>query len=443
LIAQALAAALADGSAVRRARRIGARGLDTTAGLARVAASIDDALDLEMLATLRTVGDPGARLRATANGDVAALPLDDALDELWPGVPGAPAPATPAASERAGDLREQDMPLLLGRLFAEGATGRLAVRRDGVEKVVFFEAGRPVCATSTDPTDRMIDLLVREGVVTASQRVAAGRILEETGRKMGAILSELGVIKGEELLPVIRRHFEEIVLSLFSWADGAWRFEPDVMAGAGRTRLLRHPGTLVREGLRRGYSSERLWARLGSPDNVFDLDPLAAHGDVIAEMAGAAEEQRLPALLDGVRSLAQVVEASGLAPDAAVQVLGGLWAFGLLRPALSLLAAAPGRRDRELDRQRIRARLALVHEGDYFQVLGVARDAGLDDIRRAHERLMRDLSTDAVGPQLERELGAELAEIREVLAEALRILSSEPLRARYRGALSETAGRHS
>jgi len=129
----------------------------------------------------------------------------------------------------------------------------------------------------------------------------------------------------------------------------------------------------------------------------------------------------------------------------AVRVLGGLWAFGLLRPPLSLLAGAPapGRRDRDLDRQRIRARLALVREGDYFQVLGVARDAGLDDIRRAHERLTRDLSTDAVGPQLERELGTELAEIRDVLDEALRVLSSEPLRGRYQAALSETAGRQS
>jgi len=82
-------------------------------------------------------------------------------------------------------------------------------------------------------------------------------------------------------------------------------------------------------------------------------------------------------------------------------------------------------------RARLLARYAPVENGDYFAVLDVGRDAGAADLRRAHERIIRQTASDSLDPAVARELAAEIEAIRTVAAEALRVLSDESLRPRY------------
>ena len=86
-------------------------------------------------------------------------------------------------------------------------------------------------------------------------------------------------------------------------------------------------------------------------------------------------------------------------------------------------------------RAALLARYALVEEGDYFEILGVSRDATADDVQRAHDRIARELDPGAVGPVLAGELGAKLDAMREVLGEALRVLGDKDLRPRYQNHL--------
>jgi hypothetical protein len=146
-------------------------------------------------------------------------------------------------------------------------------------------------------------------------------------------------------------------------------------------------------------------------------------------------------LFDGIRPLGEVVRLSGLPEEETLPLVFALSAFSLLRPA----AAAPERdrfavRDREIDRERILARHALALDGDYFDVLGVARRASPEEIKRAYELVSRELSPARLGPELAASLARELETIREVLEEALRVLGSDPLRARYLAHLPRESG---
>jgi hypothetical protein len=423
--------------------------------LRRVAASIDEALNAEMLSALRAVADWDDTTAPEVLPEGEGPPPAEVVDALWGDLLAAPASAStwgdgdseddvpaPRDPAREGDLADVDLPLLLGRLFGEGMTGRLVLERDGVEKAIYLEAGRPVFAASANADDRLIEMLARQGRVTAAQRESAATAAGDSGRKMGALLIELGVLGTGELLPAVRRHYEEILLSLFSWTSGSWRIEPGVMASPAQVRLLRHPAALVREGLRR-YPLERLWERLGSRKNVFAVELRGAAPDIVAEMVSEAAEKRVPLLLDGVRPLDEVVRLAGL-PEASVgELTYTLWAFSVLRPAVTGPAAADrfALRDRDIERDRILARHALALEGDYFEVLGVGRDASPEEVRRAYELQCRELTPAALGPELSRSLAAELAVILEVLEEALRIVGDEALRASYHGGLPPRAAR--
>jgi CheY-like chemotaxis protein len=84
-----------------------------------------------------------------------------------------------------------------------------------------------------------------------------------------------------------------------------------------------------------------------------------------------------------------------------------------------------------------RALAELSANGDYFELLGIARDATGDDVRRAHARIVRELGPEVVGAQLAGELGPRLEVVRVVIDEAARVLGDDRLRARYAAALAE------
>ena len=89
----------------------------------------------------------------------------------------------------------------------------------------------------------------------------------------------------------------------------------------------------------------------------------------------------------------------------------------------------------ENGRARLLARYAPVEEGDYFAVLDVPRDASAADLRRAHEKIVRETAPDALDPDLAREMSTQIDAIRAVAAEALRVLCDDNLRPRYLGHL--------
>ena len=360
--------------------------------------------------------------------DVIEAEMSTALEDVGENAPRA-----------AGSLVEIGLPVLMGRIFSDGTTGRLRICYESVEKSVYFEAGLPVMAASNDVADRMLAMLVRERAVSANQREEVEKVVDASGRKVGGVLVDLGVLRSDELLPAVRRHYESIILSLFGWSAGHWQIEPGVTAGPDRTRLLRHPAALVREGLARGYAIEKIAAHVGSGKNLFALDTSGTSADVVRQMLADPTETRVPVLFDGVRSLDEVARASGL-PDATVwEIAFALLCFGALQAARSGAGTNEGShvgvRDLQIARERAMARHALAQEGDYFQVLGVDRLADASEVRRAHQRLVRECSPEVLGPELAHEMKEALETIREVLDEGLRILATPTLRAAYEASL--------
>jgi hypothetical protein len=82
-------------------------------------------------------------------------------------------------------------------------------------------------------------------------------------------------------------------------------------------------------------------------------------------------------------------------------------------------------------RARVLQRHALVHDGDYFAVLGVERTATAEELQAAHAGVLSEISAPAVTDGLARDLSDQIADIREVADEALRVLGDPSLRTRY------------
>jgi len=329
-----------------------------------------------------------------------------------------------------------DVALLLAKLFAQNTTGRLAFRRDEIEKVIFFDQGRPVFASSNQPGDRMGELLVREGKITAAQYERCQTQVAQSGRRIGEILVDFGYLKRRELLPAVRRHVEDIVYSLFGWDHGHYLVTIDPTASSERIRMSRHPAALVLEGIRRKLDRSTLDRLLGPPSTVIEVRDRERLGGIINTADLAAEERAALAAFDGQADLAQVARTVGGDIADILPLAWGLVVLGLATArradtGLEESTALIGETDLAIDRERVRARWELVSEADYFALLGVRRDATAFEIRRAYQSARRDFAADCFPVDLRRELARELDDIATVLDEAFRVLRDDRLRVTY------------
>lgn len=329
-----------------------------------------------------------------------------------------------------------DAALVLARMFTQSFTGRVGFRKDDVEKVAYFDQGRPVFASSSAQGDRMGELLVREGKITASQYERCQVHVAQSGRRMGEILVDFGYLKRRELLPAVRRHVEDILYSLFGWDRGHYHITPEPMPSAERIRLSRHPASLILEGIRRKLDRTTLEKVLGPASTVIEVPDRDRVAAVLNIGDLATEERAALAAFDGQADLAHVAVSSGV--DVA-DVLPFAWGLVVLNLAIARRAEADvveeaalvGETDIAIDRERVHARWQLVSEADYFALLGVRRDATAFEIRRAYQAARRDFAADCFPSDLRRELARELEDIASVLDEAFRVLRDDRLRLTY------------
>ena len=112
-------------------------------------------------------------------------------------------PQVPAAAAEELDL---DPPALLARMYLSRLSGRLTVRRGPAKKHIVFERGHPVLAGSNRAEDRLGEMLVRQGRITAAQAASLGDEAAATGRRLGLVLVDRGLIAASELTGIVRRH---------------------------------------------------------------------------------------------------------------------------------------------------------------------------------------------------------------------------------------------
>jgi ActR/RegA family two-component response regulator len=423
-----------------------ALGIDTIPGVSNNWA---DALDASFELKPRN-GHPG-------NG----APADNAAP-MAPARRAALEPPTATLPDDSGDLANIDLATLLGALYGAGFTGAATLARGDGDKTIYFDAGTPVAARSSFASDRLAEMLLREGSITREQHARA-RELGDGGRATAQKLIELGVLKSSELFATVRRHAEEILYSLFAWERGRWKLVRGEAPAEERVRMSAHPWALIVEGIRRKYSLERLVDLVGPPETV--LTPTTALARALDDGAFSPAERARAELIDGERTLAELQLGTAAAPlgEAGLYALAwGLCAIGAVRlggdgesgvavrPVPTLVTPPYGERrtrprpvtrardrdgDRVIDKERVLAKRAQVQDGDYFAVLGLPRDASAHEVARAFERLKREFALDRFADPLRAELADALGEIGEVLDEAHRVLADDAVRASYRSHL--------
>ncbi|MGD8814673.1 MAG: DUF4388 domain-containing protein, partial [Anaerolineales bacterium] len=98
----------------------------------------------------------------------------------------------------------------------------------------------------------IIHILVKAGRLTDQQaRMITTHSPSKGDKEMGLHLINADYLTQQDILTTIRKHILDIVFQLFTWTDGFFRFDPDVLPPDDRITILMDMENVIVEGSRR------------------------------------------------------------------------------------------------------------------------------------------------------------------------------------------------
>jgi CheY-like chemotaxis protein len=126
-----------------------------------------------------------------------------------------------------GNLEDLGLGEILQIVSLSRKSGVLALHSRGREGRVVFRQGQVIRATSTTYQQNLGEVLVQKGIIDLPSLKQALAIQEEEGfrERLGTILIKHFTIAAASIEDVVREQIENVVYSLFAWAEGAFDFE--------------------------------------------------------------------------------------------------------------------------------------------------------------------------------------------------------------------------
>ncbi|MBV1857676.1 MAG: DUF4388 domain-containing protein [Nannocystaceae bacterium] len=361
------------------------------------------------------------------------------LDERMPPGPGERTGAERSAGsrrrvalsvEREGELSDLELPRMLWSLHRSRYTGRVDLHQGRVHKQLWLEQGELVFACSSEPEDRLVNALVRRGLLTRTQYDAARSLAAKDPRRVGRLLVEAGFLKATALPEAIRTQVLGIVTSAFVWRRGQWSLEEHDRCDEA-VQLEESLARILVSGVLDRLDAPLLEGLVGGLGGYVRLSSSARPETLALDLGLDASALGLLMMLDGRRDLSAVCAGVGMPDRVVLATVYGLLVVGAAERTGEPLAPLGAADPEALDHARLDERLGLVREADYFEILGLTRDAGAADVRRAHRELLSAFADDAVEASVRGERARELTEIRDALDDAGALLGEDDLRLAY------------
>ena len=166
-----------------------------------------------------------------------------------------------------GNLKDFGITQLLNLINLARKTGTLYLENTEEKAYLCFREGRMVYASLEGHEVSLPTLLQESGKLTVEQaKVIERNMAGRSDRDIALMLIQAGHIQQQDVTKSVQRHTLDLVYRIFSWNEGAFRFEPAQLPIQGRMTTSIALENIIMEGSRRLKEWERL------QEEVPDLD---------------------------------------------------------------------------------------------------------------------------------------------------------------------------
>ncbi len=158
-----------------------------------------------------------------------------------------------------GNLRDFTITQLLNLINLASKTGTLIVDGPNEQAYVSFREGKLAYARIGREESTLAAVLHRANKLSANQyRAITERAGAMTDKELGLLLINAGYVTQEDILLNLQGYFTEIIRRLFTWVEGIFRFEADMLAPEDRINVRLDLENIIIEGSRQLREWEQL-----------------------------------------------------------------------------------------------------------------------------------------------------------------------------------------
>jgi hypothetical protein len=231
-----------------------------------------------------------------------------------------------------GDIRGSGTPKILRTILQSGESGVLSFWNGVFTKRVFVSRGRIVQITSNDPDERLGEILLVDGRISARQFVEASKLIRP-GKRLGTILVEISALDPEDLIPAITNQARLMLFELFNWTSGTYEMSLGDVDESEFVPLNLSSDEVIAQGMRSLKCWSRVFAGIQSLETVFVRVPEVETWHLKIELQ--EDEQTVLSRVNGRLSVEQI---SDLAFGSSFETCRTLWmllVLGLIQRAES------------------------------------------------------------------------------------------------------------
>jgi tetratricopeptide (TPR) repeat protein len=330
----------------------------------------------------------------------------------------------------------------LRRIYFQRLTGQLIFKRGSVEKHLFFQSGELVHAKTNVPEERLGEILFKLGKISDEAHSQMERYIEPK-EEIGKSLIKKGLTSQRNVDDGLAYQMREIALGLFPHMDGSFRFEeqPSLAERDFSTRI--NVPYLIEDGIRRMKFPAALQKML-EKRLPFVKDATFAH------LLTEEEKQMLGRIKDNetAESLWRSLKYN---PEFFWKTLYLFYCLNLVDfrdkeevPAgkeeekVSTRAtigsegtSEPARPDLWTQLEEVRAFKEKLETANYYQILGVAKTASEDEIKKAYFHLARKFHPDRFDRNVSPGERVVIEDVFDKITKAYRTLTSREQRQDY------------
>ena len=239
-----------------------------------------------------------------------------------------------------GNLKDFSITQLLNLINLARKTGTLIVESPGKKVLVSFREGKLSYAQDKQEDNSLAAILYRSSRLSDTQyRALKERSVKIGDKELGLLLVNANYIDQQSILNSLQAYFLSIVNRLFTWAEGLFRFENDLLPPEDKITVRMNLESIIIEGSRRLKEWEQLLDEIPSLDMALKFADRP--GANIRKVNLSIEEWRVVSFVNPRNTIKQIAQATNKSDLEIRRIVYGLLQAGLVEIVRPVGVVAP------------------------------------------------------------------------------------------------------
>jgi hypothetical protein len=229
-----------------------------------------------------------------------------------------------------GNVGQFTLPEIFQLIANSRKTGTLGIQKDDDIVMIYFDKGQIIYGYGPRKTYHLGQLLKERGYITTGQLedAVATQSKKASSKRLGQILMEKQYIDRADLENVVRSQVEELIYSLLAWSSGTFKFYENQYPTQEEITVNISVANAILEGYRRFDEINRAREALPDFEQVLTIAPTPIERKT--DLSFQSDEWNLLALVNGRRTINEIIDISHLPKMETVQKLAALKLAGLI-----------------------------------------------------------------------------------------------------------------